>query len=164
VYGDDVRLVWKNRPLPFHARALPSAEIAMAVHATKGAAAFWQLHDLLFKNQTRLDRAALEAYGRQSGLTADDLAHALDEKVYDRLIRADVDQARSIGARGWPVFYINGRPLSGMQPFEAFEKIVDEELANADRALDHGTRPADLYDVLTLDAKASAEQRSVAAK
>ena len=33
------------------------------------------------------------------------------------------------GGNGTPAFYINGRMISGAQPFEAFKKIIDEELS-----------------------------------
>ncbi len=47
-YGDKVRLVWKNEPLPFHPRAEPAAEAALEVRAEKGDKGFWDAHDKLF--------------------------------------------------------------------------------------------------------------------
>ena len=44
-YGDKVRIVWKNEPLPFHNRAEPCAEAAMEVRAEKGDKGFWAMHD-----------------------------------------------------------------------------------------------------------------------
>ncbi len=35
-YGDKVRLIWRNNPLPFHLRAEPAAELAMEARAEKG--------------------------------------------------------------------------------------------------------------------------------
>ena len=46
IYGDKVRLVWKNNPLAFHPRAEPAAEFAMDARAQKGDAGFWAAHDL----------------------------------------------------------------------------------------------------------------------
>src|SRR5262249_16032884 len=40
-YGDKIRIVWKNHPLPFHPRAEPSAELAMEAKAEKGDKGFW---------------------------------------------------------------------------------------------------------------------------
>ena len=34
-----------------------------------------------------------------------------------------------VGADGTPATFINGRFLSGAQPYEAFKRLVDEELA-----------------------------------
>jgi protein-disulfide isomerase len=38
-----------------------------------------------------------------------------------------------IGVNATPAFFVNGRPLSGMQPFERFKELVDHELANPGR-------------------------------
>src|SRR5207253_2071138 len=50
-YGDKVRLVWKNEPLPFHPRAEPAAEVAMEGKAEKGDKGFWAAHAALFDTQ-----------------------------------------------------------------------------------------------------------------
>ena len=47
-YGNDLRLVWKNEPLPFHVRAAPAALFALEARAEKGDAGFWDAHDRLF--------------------------------------------------------------------------------------------------------------------
>ena len=54
-YGADVRVVWKNDPLPFHTNAKPAAEAARGVFLLGGDAAFWRFHDEAFKNQSSLD-------------------------------------------------------------------------------------------------------------
>lgn len=41
----------------------------------------------------------------------------------------DARAGSKAGVRGTPAFFINGRFLSGAQPFEAFQTIIDEELA-----------------------------------
>src|SRR6202012_5318977 len=71
-YGKDVRVIWKNQPLPFHQNAMPSAEIAMAGYAKKGGETFWKLHDTLVKNQQALTRPDLEKYAKEAGLSDDD--------------------------------------------------------------------------------------------
>ena len=43
-------------------------------------------------------------------------------------VAEDEQDAKDLGLRGTPAFYVNGRYLNGAQPFEAFEKIIDEEL------------------------------------
>jgi protein-disulfide isomerase len=148
-YGKDVRVVWKNQPLPFHQNAKPSAQIAMAAYAKKGNSAFWKVHDTLFHNQQALDRASLEKYAKEVGLDDGDIKDALDNKKYDAQIEADSQEGSKFGARGTPSFFINGRPLSGAQPFDAFKKVIDEELANATRAISGGAKLANVYETLT---------------
>jgi protein-disulfide isomerase len=155
-YGKDVRVAWKNQPLPFHQNAMPSAEIAMAAYAKKGAGGFWKMHDTLFHNQQAIDRPSLEKYAKELGLSDDDIKEALDAKKYDQQIQADSQEGSKIGARGTPAFFINGRSLSGAQPFDAFKKVIDEEIANATRAINGGAKLANVYDVLTQNGKQAA--------
>jgi protein-disulfide isomerase len=66
-YGDKVRLVWRNEPLPFHNRAEPDAEVALEVRAEKGDKAFWEIHDKLYDNQKDLsDEAIIKEGPRQA--------------------------------------------------------------------------------------------------
>jgi protein-disulfide isomerase len=152
-YGRDVKVVWKNNPLPFHQNAGPAAEVAMEA---KAEGKFWPMHDKLFKNQQALDRASLEKYAAEVGLNAAKVKEALDTNKYAAQIKAEQEEAAKFGARGTPAFFINGRPLSGAQPFDSFKKVIDEELANADKAIKAGAPVARVYDALTQNAKPSA--------
>ena len=67
-YGPDkVRMVWKNEPLPFHDKAKPSAEAAMAVFNIKGSDGFWKFHDTAFKNQQGLSADNYEKWAIAAG-------------------------------------------------------------------------------------------------
>jgi protein-disulfide isomerase len=149
-YGSSVRVVWKNNPLPFHQNAGPAAQAAMAA-AEKGK--FWPMHDKLFKNQQALDKDSLIKYGNEVGV---DVKGAIETNKYAAQIKADQDEAAKFGARGTPSFFINGRPLSGAQPFDSFKKVIDEELANADKAIKAGVPAAQVYAALTQNAKTGA--------
>lgn len=130
-YGNQVRFVWRNYPLPFHNDAPLAAEAAMEVHAQRGDAGFWAYHDLLFANQRAIGRAELETYAQQVGGV--DMARfrtALDNRTHRALVEADIAAVRASGARiGTPSFFINGRLVQGAQPFEAFRVAIDRELA-----------------------------------
>jgi protein-disulfide isomerase len=124
-YGKDVKVVWKNNPLPFHQNAMPAAQLAMYAHE-KGK--FWEAHHKLFQNQQQLDRASLEKYAGELGLDVEGFKKALEENKYVDQIKKEQRDAALVGARGTPAFFINGRFLNGAQPFEAFQQILDEEL------------------------------------
>ena len=62
-YGKDVRVIWRNNPLPFHDKAALAAEAAMEA-ADEGK--FWEYHDKMFANQQALAREDLEKYARSS--------------------------------------------------------------------------------------------------
>ena len=68
-YGpEQIRLVWKNLPLSFHAHARPAAEAAMTVFALGGGDAFWKFHDLVFANQQELTAENYAAWAAQAGV------------------------------------------------------------------------------------------------
>ena len=63
------------------------------------------------------------------GLDAGRFNACLDSHKYAAVVEADIRMGNDAGVNGTPAFYINGRMISGAQPFEAFKKIIDEELA-----------------------------------
>jgi len=130
-YGDRVRVVWKNNPLAMHPNAMPAAEAAQEALAQGGAEKFWQFHDLLFENQSALDRPALERYAQQAGLNLARFRAALDNHTHRAAIEADQALLQRLGGRGTPNFYINGANLRGQQPLEGFAAAVEAALERA---------------------------------
>jgi protein-disulfide isomerase len=152
-YGDKVRLVWKNEPLPFHPRAEPAAEVAMEVRAEKGDKGFWAAHDILFANQKEQGDDALVKYGTDAGGSADKIKDAMANHTHKKEIDADNDLSEDFQASGTPHFFVNGRRLVGAQPEEKFDKIIDEEITKAQALISKGTPPSGVYDALTKDGK-----------
>jgi protein-disulfide isomerase len=148
-YGDKVRIVWRNNPLGFHNNAGPAAAVAMEAYAEGGSDKFWEVHDVLFANQKALGRAELEGYAEKAGLDAAKVKKALDEGTHKKAIDADAALAASVGARGTPYFFVNGRQLRGAQPFAAFKTVIDAELAIADTLLKQGVKKEQMYATLT---------------
>src|SRR5207302_8878133 len=64
-YKDEVRIVWRNEPLSFHAQALPAAKAAMAAHQQ---GKFWQMHEKLFQGQQQLSEANYQKWAQEIGL------------------------------------------------------------------------------------------------
>ncbi|MBX5484406.1 MAG: thioredoxin domain-containing protein [Myxococcaceae bacterium] len=142
-YGNDVRLVWRNQPLPFHQNAKPAAEAAMAAHEQ---GKFWEFHDKLFANQRSLDRATFERYAQELGLDMNKFKAALDSGKFSAKVEADAAAGAAVGANGTPTFFINGRQVIGAQPFESFKAVIDEEIQKANNLLASGTKLEDLYE------------------
>jgi protein-disulfide isomerase len=149
-YGPDkVRMVWKNEPLAFHNRARPAADASMTVFGIGGSDAFWKFHDLAFSNQQNLTDENFEKWAQESGVDVAKFKTALASKKYTAKVDEDMALAQKIGANGTPAFRINGVTVSGAQPFDAFKKVIDQQLEDAGKALKQGTKPADLYTTLT---------------
>lgn len=163
-YGDKVRIVWRDNPLPFHPRAEPAAQLARAARAQKGDAGFWAVHDLLFDNQQTLEDGDLERIAREAKLDVAKAMAAVKAKSFKKGIEEDVDLGDDFQASGTPHFFVNGRRFVGAQPFEKFKPLIDEELARAEALLKQGTARAALYDALIKDGKTPAgpEKKAIA--
>ena len=149
-YKGKVRIAWKDLPLPFHNNAMPAATAARAA-GEQGK--FWEMHGKLFANQANLDRPNLEKYATELGLNMGRFKAAMDSDKYKKEIQSDMDQGAKIGARGTPAFFINGKFLSGAQPYEAFKTKIDQELKNAEALIAKGTPKSGVYAALMKDAK-----------
>jgi protein-disulfide isomerase len=127
-YGDKVRFVFRHFPLDFHAQAQKAGEAA-ACAGEQGK--FWEMHDLLWENTSKLQVADLKAHAATLGLDAAAFGACLDSGRYASLVESDLAAGQGYGVSGTPAFFVNGRPLVGAQPFEAFEQLIDDELARA---------------------------------
>jgi protein-disulfide isomerase len=125
-YGDRVRLVYRHLPLPNHPNARPAAE-ASACANEQGK--FWEYHDKLFADQSKLGAADLKKHAADLGLDTGKFNACVDGRRFQKDVDADMDAAQLLGVSGTPHFFINGRALSGAQPLESFKAIIDEELA-----------------------------------
>jgi protein-disulfide isomerase len=130
-YPDKVRLVFRDYPLPMHPNARPAAEAAACANAQ---GKYWPYHDKLFANQTALDEAKLKAYAQEVGLDTAKFDDCLTKKPFKTAIDRDIADGAKVGVNGTPAFFINGRMLSGAQPFDKFKEVIDEELASAKKS------------------------------
>jgi len=144
-YGDDVRVVFRQRPLSFHADARPAAKAALAAHRQ---GKFWEMHDRLFANQKALGKSALMAYAQELGLDTGMFEIDMEAADIEQMIKDDEALAGKVGVNGTPAFFVNGRFLSGAQPFSEFARLVDEGKAAAQKLIDAGTPRAQVYDKL----------------
>ena len=117
--------MFRDFPLGFHDRAQAAAEAAQCAHAQ---GKFWEYHDKLFENQKALQAEDLQKYAVDLGLDPDDFGECLDSERFRDDVVQDQREGSTFGVRGTPAFFVNGRFLSGNQPFDAFAKIIDEEL------------------------------------
>jgi len=125
-YGAQVRVVYKDFPLPDHPDAFPAAE---AAQCAREQGKFWEYHDLLFANQRALGRNDLKRYAAGLKLDTAKFNACLDEERTKYLVQGDLDESQRYGVSSTPTLFINGRLLMGAQPLAAFQEIIDEELA-----------------------------------
>ena len=126
-YGNKVRVVFKNYPLPFHSQAKLAAEAAMCAN-DQDKKIFWKMHDSMFADQTKLDRDNLIKTAKAYGVKEDAFTKCLDGHSNLAKIEADMKEGQDLAIKSTPTFYINGKLLSGALPIETFSEVIDEEL------------------------------------
>jgi protein-disulfide isomerase len=125
-YGDRIHFVYREYPLPNHQYAKVAAEAGQCANEQ---GKFWPYHDRLFANQQRLTVPDLKQHAVEVGVDAPRFNACLDSHKYAAVVEADIKMGNDAGVNGTPAFFINGRLISGAQPFEVFKKIIDEELS-----------------------------------
>lgn len=119
-----VKIIFKNFPLPFHQYAEKAAEAAECANKQ---GKFWQMHDLLFSSNGKLDMDSLKSYAKQIGLNSDKFDHCLETGETAEMVNADKSQCAAAGVQGTPTFFINGKMLVGAQPYEQFKSLMGEK-------------------------------------
>ena len=124
-YGDRIRMVFRIYPLQNHPNARPAAEAAQCANEQ---GKFWAYHDRLFGNPGHLLVPELKQTAVDLGLDAAKFNACVDARKYKSVVEADQQAGNDAGVTGTPAFFINGRMMTGAQPFEAFKRVIDDEL------------------------------------
>ena len=130
-YGNKVKFAFKFLPILSEESRL-SALAAMAAHKQ---GKFWEYHEKMWENQSRLGEGdeVLVRVAEEIGLDMDKFnkdraSTAIEAEVYD-----DIADARTLGIRGTPYFVVDGEGLSGAQKYQSFVKLIDAAIAAAQR-------------------------------
>jgi protein-disulfide isomerase len=144
-YPDDVRIVFKQFPLPMH----PDAEIgARAALAARAQGKFWAMHDRLFANRSKMSRDDVVDHAKALGLELPAFETALDDGSTGARVAADKRAGAVIGVRGTPSFFVNGLPFSGALPPEELGAVVEQERDLGRRLVEAGTPRAHVPGVI----------------
>lgn len=122
-------------PLPMHSQSMIAAEAAMSAN---NQGKFIQMHNKLFENMGKLDREKILGFAAEIGLDVKKFTADFDGHVTKAEIDRMTQEVMKIGATGTPATFVNGRYLSGAQPYESFKRVVDEEIAKAKTGKDAG--------------------------
>jgi protein-disulfide isomerase len=130
-YRGRLRLVWRNFPLPSHARARPAARVVMAAFEAGGATKFWQLHDWLVSPHADLSEAGLRRAAASLGLPAARIEQALSGAGYDQPIDADMLAADVAGVEVTPTVFVNDYAVVGARSEAEYRVVVERALREA---------------------------------
>lgn len=120
------RLIYRDYPLGFHPNAKPAA---IAAECADEQGKFWQLHDKIFQNQAALSPESLKTWAKDVGLDVKKFDDCFDNQKTAAEVDKDFADGQAAGVQGTPAFFVNGRFISGAQPFSAFKAAIDAELA-----------------------------------
>lgn len=107
-----------------------SEQAALASECAAEQGKFWQYHDKLFVNQGGLafSESKLKGYARELRLQEADFNACLATGKYQSKVERETMTAAYLGGRGTPMFLVNEWLLVGAQPFETFQKVIDQAL------------------------------------
>jgi protein-disulfide isomerase len=125
-FGKRLSFVFRNFPLTqMHPYAEPAAETAEFAGAH---GKFWEMHDLLYENQDRLDEELLVELAEQLRLVPASLVQALESKEFEPRVKADFSSGVRSGVNGTPTFFINGQRHDGPYDFNSLVDAIDRVL------------------------------------
>jgi len=115
-----------------------SVNASHGAHCANDQGLFWEYHDILYSNWTGENNgwASSENLGRfaqEIGLDMDAWSECMANGIHSQIILASNEDAKNLELTGTPAFFVIGPDgkttrLFGAQPFEAFEKVFENEL------------------------------------
>lgn len=127
-YEGKVKFVFRDFPLGFHDRAIPSA---VAANCAGKQGKYWEVHDTFMANQRALAEADLQKAAADAGVDMAAWEICRKDPAMEEEVKKDQADGAAAGVTGTPAFFINGLMISGAQPYEKFKAIIDGELAKA---------------------------------
>lgn len=131
-YEDKIAFQFRHFPLvQIHPNAMIAARAAEAAGKQDK---FWEMHDLLYQQQSTWAKsqnasAIFEDYATQLGLNVDQFKADVAAQATLDTINADVREGQAAGVSATPTFVLNGKKLEGLQPtYESISKAIDEAL------------------------------------
>jgi protein-disulfide isomerase len=131
-YPKEVRVYFKDMPLEqIHPWARP-ASIAGRCVFRQNAVAFWDFHDWIFSKQSEMNAENLKGkvleWASGKGLNSEQLTACIDNKVTDREIARNMEEAKALRVNQTPTLFINGRRLAGGLDWNSLKTLIDFEL------------------------------------
>jgi len=125
-YADKIRIVYRQFPLAnIHPHAEKAAEASLCAYDQQH---FWEFHDSMFGNQKELSIADLKQRAVALKLDTAKFNECLDSGRQVAAIQSDIQEGARVGVTGTPALFINGRMLSGNQPYSEIKELIDDEL------------------------------------
>jgi protein-disulfide isomerase len=123
-YKKEVKLVFKNFPLPMHPFAQKAAAAAMAAHRQ---GKFPGFHRKLFESQSKLNEETIQNIAKNLKLDMDAFNRDMNDPAVQNIIARDVNEGRAAEVPGTPTIFVNGK-LVQLQSLQDLDRAIDAEL------------------------------------
>ena len=123
-YPDDVKVVHKHFPLRNHQFAVKAALASMAAQEQ---GKFWEMHDLIFENYSKLSDEKFVEFAEEIQLNIEQFNTDRNSPDFLKRVQSDLKNGVDAGVRGTPTIFVNGRRLKN-RSFEGFKQAIDREL------------------------------------
>lgn len=131
-FGKRLRFIFRNFPLSeMHLQAKAAAEVAEFA-GSQGK--FWEMHDLLFENQTRLGDPLFSSLAKKLGLSPAALGKALESGEFEARVRADFSGGVRSGVNGTPTFFINGHRHDDSFDYDTLTAAIRQDTGTSRKA------------------------------
>jgi protein-disulfide isomerase len=136
-YGDRVRFVYKDFPLPMHQYAQKAAEATLCA-GQQGQ--YWPYHDQLFAGTSpdQLQVAGLKKTASDLKLDMTKFDSCLDSGTQAAVVTQNINEGKALGLSGTPTIFVNGYYLSGVVPKDVVSDVIEVELAQTRKAASNG--------------------------
>lgn len=126
-----VKFIYRDFPLPSHTQASMAAQAAECVGEAGGDLAYYDMHDMIFEltSEWSYNENAQEVFIGYGSDLGHDIRECLVSEKFLEETNADYAAGRGYGVNATPTFFVNGYKVRGAQPFEVFQAIIDQQLA-----------------------------------
>lgn len=94
---------------------------------------FWEIHDLMFANRTRLKPKDLVTYAAQIGLDVDRFAACVDDPATVKRVQADIAEGKKLGVGGTPTFFVDGWKQVGVRKADEIIALAEQAKRDAEK-------------------------------
>ncbi len=132
-FGDDLLIAYRFFPLVnTHKNSMPSSQAAFAASKQNK---FWEMSDLLYGNQENWSDSSnaqglFTGYAEKLGLDIEQFTNDYNAETTKQFLADSLSSGMSIGINYTPAFFLNGKLIKNPQSYEAFKKLIQDELKN----------------------------------
>jgi protein-disulfide isomerase len=132
-FGSGMLFIFRHFPLY---ESHPYAKIAaIASEAAARQESFWEMFDLIYENQSRLDREMLLGLAKSLHLNLKKFQNDLEDPALAEKVESDFESGILSGVNGTPSFFINGKKYNGPYTFESLVLAMEQAIGAGNRPI-----------------------------